>query len=102
VPEGWSACEGAWSGGGEVRIRVPHAYHAGTDLLVCLCVPLWAWCSDCVGRSQKVVVRLEYRASDSDAGGRPVLLCGRARFTRHVMTSLPLVIQAHDHFAERG
>jgi hypothetical protein len=42
---------------------------------------------------QKVVVELDYHTSEDDLS-----VPRHAHFTRHITTTLPLMIQAHDHF----
>ncbi|KAF8507495.1 trafficking protein particle complex subunit 10 [Gautieria morchelliformis] len=58
----------------QIQIRVPHTYHAAAELL-------------------KVVVELDYHTSEGDLS-----VPRHAHFTRHITTTLPLMIQAQDHF----
>ncbi|KIJ54451.1 hypothetical protein M422DRAFT_774766 [Sphaerobolus stellatus SS14] len=64
----------------QVRVRIPHSYHAGTEPL-------------------KVIIDLEYRSS-ATAGETQITRQGR--FVRPITTALPLMIQAHDHFRSKS
>ncbi|KAF8529300.1 trafficking protein particle complex subunit 10 [Hysterangium stoloniferum] len=60
----------------QIRIRIPHTYHAAAEPL-------------------RIVAELEYTTPRPESSSYQVR---HARFVRFITTSLPLLIQAHDHF----